>query len=294
MILIVGASGAVGVPVIEKLKKQNCNLVVLTSNKVSSEKLITLGVDQTIIGDFHSISDVNYAMKEVNSVCYIPPRFKEDEFEIGKLVVDAAKVNQIGHFCFVSAYHPQLSSLGHHLKKLQVEEYLIDSDLMYTVVQPSMFMQNIRVEWENIVAKGIYPRPYSPDSQMNVIDTNDLGEAIANIITNKNLWGATYELCNSTTISHREMAQIISEELGRSVVAVHRDIKDWTIWAKNHKWSAYAIKTYVKMCEHYDKHGYKYGNDVTLSAIIKRPANDYRTFIRSFIQQQKEHNKLDS
>ncbi len=36
------------------------------------------------------------------------------------------------------------------------------------------------------------------------------------------------------------------------------------------------------MCNHYDKHGFKYGNTVTLTAILGREPTDYRTFIRKF------------
>ena len=150
-----------------------------------------------------------------------------------------------------------MEQLGHHWQKLKLEEHLINSDLMHTVVQPSMFMQNLRVEWPRIIQEGIYPRPYSPESQMNVIDTDDLGEAMANILLDNRFWGGTYELCGSETLSHKEMADIISKELGRKVDAVHRNIEDWKAWAIEKEWTDYAIQNYVNMCRHYNDHGYK-------------------------------------
>lgn len=285
MLLIVGASGAVGKPLIKQLLGRGVSIKVLTSSEVSQANLKQLGVKNTFLGDFRSDIDVTEAMHNSSSVCYIPARFQEDEFEIGKRVVDGAAEAKVEHFCFCSAYHPQVSLLGHHWQKLKIEEYLIESDLMYSVVQPSMFMQNIRVEWPKIVAEGIYARPYSIESRMNVIDTNDLAEALVNIITNRKFWGATYELCGSI-LSHKEMARIIETELGKPIKAMKRDIADWKAWAIDRNWSKYAIEQYVRMCNHYDKHGYKFGNDTILRAIIGRRATDYRTFIRRFI---KEH-----
>jgi nucleoside-diphosphate-sugar epimerase len=157
---------------------------------------------------------------------------------------------------------------------------------MYTVVQPSMFMQNLRVEWPKIVTNGKYPRPYSPDSPMNMIDTDDLAEAMANILLDGKLWGGTYELCSSKTLSHNDMADIISQELGKPVKAVYRDIEDWKSWAVEKGWSKYAIRNYINMCTHYNEHGYKHGNDIVLKTILGRPITEYRAFIRKFIKLQ--------
>ena len=121
---------------------------------------------------------------------------------------------------------------------------------------------------------------------MNVIDTDDLGEAMAVILMDNRFWGSTYELCGAGTLSHKEMAKIISEELGQKVSAVHRPIDDWKTWAIKRGWTEYAIKNYIQMCSHYNDHGYKFGNDITLQAILGRPATDYRTFVKKFIKLQ--------
>lgn len=286
MILILGPSGAVGTPAIKSLVARGAPLRALSSSDASAERLTSLGVQEVVRGDWHSASDLAAAIKGVEQVLYVPARFKEDEFEVGRGIVDAAIAEGVDHFLFCSAYHPQIEALGHHWQKLRLEEYLIDSDLHYTVVQPSMFMQNIRVEWPAVSGDGIYSRPYSPDSLMNVIDTADLGDAIAEILTQDRFRGATYELCGAELVSHTRMAEIISEELGKQVTAVHRDLEEWKSWAQERGWADYAIEAYSHMCEHYDAHGYKYGNDVTLLAIVGRPATDYRTFIRRFIAEQ--------
>tara|TARA_Y100001960_G_scaffold264943_1_gene287711 strand:+ start:216 stop:1076 length:861 start_codon:yes stop_codon:yes gene_type:complete len=282
MILVIGASGAVGIPLLKNLLETEQHLRVLTSNKSSEERLKSLGVKETIVGDWSVSSDLKTAMSGIKSVCYIPARFKENELETGRGIVDAAKAEGVDHFCFSSAFHPQMEQLGHHWKKLRLEEYLIDSDLLCTVVQPSMFMQNLKVEWPKVINEGIYPRPYSIDSPMNVIDTDDLGEAISNILQNKEFWGATYELCGSGTISHRQMAKIISEEIQKPVEAVYRELDDWKSWAKEKGWTEYAIEQYVNMCTHYDKHGFKHGNDIVLKTILGRKPTNYRTFIQKY------------
>lgn len=286
MILIIGPSGAVGIPAIKSLLARGSTIRALTSSDESAENLKALGVQETVRGDWHVASDLAATMAGVNQVLYVPARFTKDEFEVGRCVVDAALSEGVAHFLLCSAFHPQIESLGHHWQKLRLEEYLIDSSLRYTVVQPSMFMQNLRVEWPAVLAEGVYARPYSPHSPMNVIDTLDLGEAIAAILTDERFWGATYELCGGELLSHAEMAGIISDELGKPVKAVHRDLGEWQSWARDRGWTDYAIENYMNMCRHYDAHGYKYGNDVSLQAIIGRPATNYRKFVQRFIVDQ--------
>ena len=283
MILIIGPSGAVGIPLIKTLVRRKAKIRALSSSTNSARRLREMGVAEVVIGDFRIHEEVKMVVSGVDSICYIPPRFKEDELEIGKRVVDAAVEEGVSHFLFSSAYHAQMEELGHHWQKLRLEEYLINTNLKVSVVQPSMFMQNIRVEWPTIIGSGIYARPYSPHSLLNVIDTEDLGEAMARILLEEKFQGASYELCGAELLSHSDMVEIISQELGRKVTAIQRDLSEWQSWARSRNWTEYAVKTYSAMCCHYDTHGYKFGNDITLKALIGRPASTYREFIRRFM-----------
>ena len=286
MIVIIGASGAVGIPAIGALLARGERLRALSSSEASAARLRELGVAEVVVGDYRVDADVATVVDGADQVLYIPARFIADEAEIGRRVVDAAKAADVGHLLFCSAFHPQLRELGHHWQKLEVEAHLIASDLRATVVQPSMFMQNLRIEWPRVVAEGVYSRPYSPDSPMSVVDTDDLGEAIARIMTEPSLQGATYELCGPGPITHNEMAELISEALGQPVAAVVRDIDDWRAWATERGWTEYAMENYVAMCRHYDEHGFKYGTELVLSAILGRKPTDYRTFIANFVAAQ--------
>lgn len=278
MILIVGASGAVGIPTVRHLVGRGAKVRALTSNQASADRLTGLGVGETVVGDFRSDADVARAVEGVGSVMHIPPRFTEDEAEIGFRVVDAAKAAGVGHIVFNSAYHPQMRKLDHHWSKLLVEEAVIESGIEFTILQPSMFMQNIRVEWAQVTRNGVYPRPYSPDRKMSLIDTEDLGEAAAIVLTDPGYRGATFELCGADSLTHTEMAAVFSDVLGRPVNAVERDIGEWESWARERGWAEWSIETYKHMCAHYDAHGYPGGNPLVLRTILGREPGGYRAF----------------
>ena len=282
MIVIVGASGAVGTPTIRHLARAGAEVRALTSNPRSAERLSSLGVSGTVIGDFRSDGDVARALEGADAVLLVSPRFTEDEAEIGIRAVEAARTAGVEHFVYSSAFHPQLSKMDHHATKLRIEEAVIESGLAFTIVQPSMFMQNVRVEWREVVENGVYPRPYSPDRKMSVIDTGDLGEAIARVLTDRTLRGGTYELCSGESLTHAEMAAIFSEILGRKVTAHKRSLDDWKAWAAERGWAPWSIEAYARMCNHYDEYGYPGGNALALRAILGREPTGYRAFAERF------------
>lgn len=286
MILIVGGSGAVGVPTIKNLVKRGAAVRALTSNEKSAERLKGLGVAETVIGDFRSDADVARAVDGATSVMHIPPRFTEDEAEIGIRVVEAAKAAGVGHFLFSSAYHPQMRQLDHHWTKLLVEEAVIESGMDFTILQPSMFMQNVRIEWAEVTENGVYPRPYSPDRKMATIDTNDLGEAAAIVLTDPGYRGATFELCSGSSLTHAEMAEILAGALGRPVRAEKRSLEKWDSWARERGWAEWSITAYKKMCNHYDAHGYPGGNPLVLRTILGREPTGYESFAARFVKEQ--------
>lgn len=283
MIVMVGASGSVGSPTLRYLAKLGAEVRALSSNEKSAERLRGLGAADVVVGDFRNASDLAKAMAGAKSVMLVSPRFTEDEAEVGIGVVDAAKQAGIEHFVYSSAFHPQLRKMDHHWAKLRIEEAVIESGLGFTIVQPSMFMQNVRIEWAEVAEHGIYPRPYSTERKMSLIDTEDLGEALARVLTDPSLRGGTFELCGNDALTHSEMAGLLGEALGRPVRAQKRSVEDWADWAAERGWRAWSIQAYVKMCNHYDGHGYPGGNALALRAILGREPGDYRAFAKRFV-----------
>jgi len=282
-ILITGASGAVGTPTIKHLVKRGAKIRALSSNEASAAKLKAAGVAETAIGDLTKDDDIKRAMAGVKSVMHIPPRFREDEAEIGQRVLKAAVAEKVGHFLFSSVFHSQMRDMDHHFNKLIIEEALIDSGLPFTIIQPASFMQNLRVEWPVVKEKGVYQRAYSAHQKMALIDTDDLGEAAAKILTESGYTGAIFELCGPDRLTNAEVAAILSEVSGKTIRAEKQSLEDWKAWATGRSWKPWSMEAYMKMCRHYDAHGYAGGNPLVLQAILGRPPGNYRDFAKKFV-----------
>ncbi len=282
MILMIGASGAVGKPTMKALVGAGAQIRALTSNDESAGTLKALGAAETIMGDLREPGDLARAMDGVETVFFVMPRFQADEAEAGSRIIDAAKAAGVAHFIYCSVFNPQVRGLDHHARKLDVEEHLIESGLNFTILRPAMFMQNLNMEWQQVTEGGVYPRPYSPDRVMAAIDTNDLGEAAAKVVLDPALHGGCYDLCGDR-LTHSEMAAILSDVLGRTVTAEKRSLEDWKAAARGRGATDYFVEAYAKMCAHYDSHGLAGGNPLALTAILGRTPSSYRNFAEKFV-----------
>jgi uncharacterized protein YbjT (DUF2867 family) len=131
MILMIGASGNVGIPVIRHLIIKGEKIRAFVHSQKSVEIMKTLGVTETFVGDFRKDSDLCRAMEGCSSVFHVAPPFSDDEADIGYKVIKNARISGIEHIVFTSALHSQLSKMDHHAQKLLVEEAIILSKLKY-------------------------------------------------------------------------------------------------------------------------------------------------------------------
>jgi uncharacterized protein YbjT (DUF2867 family) len=283
MIAVIGGSGKIGSPIIRNLAKNRMAARALTSNPKSADRLQTLGATEVVIGDFRKDDDVRRVVQGCTSIFHVVPPFCEDEVEIGYRVIRIAREAGVEHIVFNSVLHPQIRRMTHHAQKLLVEEAVIESGLPFTIVQPAILMQNIQDVWEKILTEGTYPVFSSPQKKMRMIDAEDLGEAIAKVLTDPSLRGATYEMAGPEALTFTEMAAIISEELHRSVQVILLDEKARESFARTQGWKEYASEAFKKMWDHYDKYGSPGGNPLVLTSILGRSPTDYRSFVKRMI-----------
>src|SRR5437870_3870556 len=287
MIVMIGASGQVGTPTIRHLVRKGARIRALTSNPASAERLRGLGVAETVVGDFRKDEDIRRAVDGAATVFHVCPRFTEDEPEIGKRVIGAARLCGVGHFVYISVFHPQLHRLVHHWRKLHVEEAVIESGIPFNIIQPSIFMQNIntgfQASWQTIRDEGVYAVPFSPDRKIRLVDTEDLGEVIANVLTDSRLRGATFELGGPDSLTLAEMAVIIGEELGRTIKVVALNDNERRALAEKQGKSSFAVEGWQTMWRHYDEHGFPGGNPIVLASLLGRQPTGYRDFIKRLI-----------
>jgi NAD(P)H dehydrogenase (quinone) len=284
VILVTGAAGKTGKAVIGALVSKGEQVRALVHRQEQVDTVLLSGVKHAVVGDMQSPNVLIEATSGVSSVYHICSNMNQNEVQIGRAIIAAAKSAKVTHFVFHSVLHPQAETMPHHWNKLRVEEALFESHLSYTIMQPASYMQNILANWREIVERGVYSIPYSVDARMSMVDLDDVAEAAANVLTEQGHAGATYELAGPEALTQTETVSILTMRLGREVRAERLGIEEWKRRALNSGLGPYQIDTLIKMFEYYDRHGF-WGNSRVLSDLIHRPPTKFERFVQRITEE---------
>jgi uncharacterized protein YbjT (DUF2867 family) len=116
----------------------------VVSSKPSHTRLASAYPEaEIVIADLTETSEASRALEGATVVYHIGPPFHPRETEIGINMIDTAVASKnCKHFVYSSVLNPQLRKMLHHDCKRYVEDYLLESGLNHTVLQPTHFMES--------------------------------------------------------------------------------------------------------------------------------------------------------
>lgn len=278
MILVTGADGKTGRALIRALASgaEAIRGLVHRDEQVATVK--ASGAREVVVGDLREKAALRQATEGARAVYHICPNVHPDEAVIGQNVISAARAAGVDRFVYHSVLHPQIEAMPHHWNKMRVEEALFESGLLFTILQPTVYMQNISAQWASIVDRGLYVVPYSVETRLSLVDLDDVAEIARIVLTEPHHVGAIYELVGTEPTSQIEMAEILRQQLGRPVHADEQSIKSWKEEARSKGLGEYAVQTLVKMFRYYQRYGLG-GNPRVLTWLLGRPPTSLATFV---------------
>jgi NAD(P)H dehydrogenase (quinone) len=278
MILITGASGKTGKTLIRNLLRHGIPVRAFVHRVDQQAELSALGLTDILVGDMRQPADLMKAAAGVETIYHIPPNMSPDEVSIGQKVIEAARTQNVQRLVYHSVLHPQVEQMSHHWSKSRVEEMLFTSGLGFTILQPTAYMQNMLAYWPSIVSNGIYALPYSADTRLSLVDLEDVAAVAERVILEPGFENGIYELVGTPAYSQKEIAQVLSEKVGRPVRV---DTLSRTAWEENARRSGmndYAVRTLLSMFEYYEKYGMA-GNPAVLTWLLNRKPATFPQFI---------------
>jgi uncharacterized protein YbjT (DUF2867 family) len=279
MIVVTGASGVTGLALLQALRRRNVPARAMVSRESSAAAVREAGASEAVVGNLRAAGDVRRALEGASRVYHICPRVSDDELGIGRNVIEAARAHGLRQFVFHSLVHAQSEAMLHHRDKRHVEEALIMSGLPYTILKPTMYMQNLLWEWDNVTTRGVYRLPYSEHSRMSLVDLDDVAEAAATVLTQDGWDGGEFELCSGDNLTRVEMAAVLTQVLGRPVKAETSTVEEWKPIGSLTR-TPFQVDRVIRMFGHYDRHGLPGGNGRVLRMILGRAPTTYREAVR--------------
>lgn len=288
MILVTGANGRPGRAIIHNLSSKGIQVRAFVHRADQIEEIMSAGATEAVAGDMMDQKAVKDAFAGVTAVYHICSAINPNEFQIGKTMIEAAREAKVEQFVYHSVLHSVLQDMPHHQKKLMVEEFLVNSGVPYTIVQPAVFMQNILDSWDVLKDEGIFRQKFfiSEETRMCMLDLEDLAEAASIILMNPGHTGATYELSGPENLSLSDMTAILKRHLEREIKV--ETPNDEMFLAQLRKFGAddYRAVTLLKMFQHYNEYGF-IGNHNVLTWLLGRKPNGFSAFVLRMLEKEK-------
>lgn len=266
-ILVVGAGGKFAGLVVPELARRGANIRAMIHDAGDEATVREAGAQDVVVADLTDPEGVAAALGGVERVFYIAPVALPDEATVGKAFVAAAIAAGVRRFVFSSVIHPVLSGLPNHALKAPVEDAVLNSDLDYTFLHPTVLFQNFAGAWERIVQSGMIAEPWSNDTRFSRVDYRDVAEVAAIALTEDRLLYGTFELCAEGWLDRHEVAALIAEVLGRDITPMRIDPDTLPGTTR-------ALRP---MFDHYDRIGLR-GNALTLAAILRHEPRTLRAY----------------
>ena len=192
LVLVTGVTGRQGGAVARALIENGFRVRGMTRNPSSDRaaEMASLGVE-LIQGDFDDSTSLDAAMTGVSGI-FLVTNFWEHNYDgevrHGRNVVDAANRNGVLHLVFTSvANADQQTAIPHFDSKYEIESYIRQAGVPYTILRPVSFMENWEYQRERIMT-GKISSPFSESTRLQQISVRDIGRFAALAFSNPESW----------------------------------------------------------------------------------------------------------
>jgi (4-alkanoyl-5-oxo-2,5-dihydrofuran-3-yl)methyl phosphate reductase len=208
MILVVGATGTVGRPLVDQLLAMGHNVRVFTRD---SAKVAYLGDRvERAVGDLEQPDTIAAAVTGVDRMFLLTLGFGPAQDTNAVRAAKDAGVRHVVKLSTLEAANPTLTVGRWHRER---EDIIRASGLTWTFLRPGMFMSNA-LQWTEMIERG---GVYFPGGQGKVapIDPYDVATVAALALTEPGHENQAYELTGPQLLSIGEMTQTLARVLDR-------------------------------------------------------------------------------
>jgi uncharacterized protein YbjT (DUF2867 family) len=235
MILVTGASGTVGSKTVEALQKRSAKF----KGAYRDPGKAPAGVE-AVAFDYDKPATWEGALKGIDTLFLLTPPSQPKETEQGLAMVEAAKKAGLKKIVKLSAAGVEFNPSTPHR---QVELAIEASGLAWAHSRPTFFQDNFVEGFLGAIKSGTLALP-AGDGKTAFIDSRDIGEANAVLLTESAHDGKGHVLKGPQSLSHAEVVATINAAAGTHVV--YKAIEDSEFRTMMKSWGAteYAIEVY--------------------------------------------------
>lgn len=219
MIFVTGGTGTVGRSLLRGLAATGTPARVLCRSRDKAREVAEQGLE-TVLGHFDDVAGIQESLAGCDTLfLLVGPR--PDQADVECRLVDAAAAAGVPRVVAISSADAHPDSPVPWARWHGVSDaYLRESGLVWTLLKPTAFMQNF-LSWAPMIAMGMVAG-VSGSGRVPWIDTVDVGEVAARVLTTEGHNHTTYFLTGPELLSAPDGVDRIAKVLGRPVT--YRDV----------------------------------------------------------------------
>ncbi len=280
-VFVTGATGTVGSSVVAGLLAKGSKVRALVRSESKAKALRDQGVD-IVVGDFDDGAVLDHAIAGADRVFSLTPP-NPDQIEQANAITAAAQRSPMKpHVVRLSVIRsstsaPTTVSAQHG----EIDIVLRASGLPVTFLKPNVFMQNTLMGASSVGDQGNLYHAMG-DGRLGMIDARDIADVAVEVLTSEGHAGKGYTLTGPESITYAQLAEQLSEVVGKTVKAVNVPVEAATQSMLDMgvpDWLAGALAEYAVVFS--DNYADFFTDDV--KNITGKPARTYKEFARDFV-----------
>jgi uncharacterized protein YbjT (DUF2867 family) len=216
MILVTGATGNNGTEIVKRLAAKAQVQVRAMVRNPDRASAIALPQVEIVEGDFDRPATLLGALAGVERAFLLTPSSERAQSQ-QIAFIDAAQQSGVTHIVKLSQFAADARSPVRFLRyHAAVEAALQASGIAYTLLRPNLYMQGL-LNFRSTIATQNAFYAAAGDAKVSAVDVRDIADVAVAALTESGHEGKIYELTGPQALTHAEMAEGLSEALGRRV-----------------------------------------------------------------------------
>lgn len=216
MILITGATGTNGRTIVEQLSAKGVRARAMV-RKREDVKLPRTPSVEFVHGNFDDTSSLDAALAGVERAFLLSPSSAQQVAREASFI-RAAKRAGVRHVVKFSILGAAPDSPSRVIRRHgEAEKILEDSGIAFTMLRPHYFMQNLLWYIYDIKSQGVFYASLPQSYRHSHVDARDNAAVAVAALTESGHEGKVYHITGSEALTYREVADILSEAIGKKV-----------------------------------------------------------------------------
>ena len=217
MLLVLGGTGQVGAPLVQRLGRAGVPFRAVVRNDAAAQLIRAKGGDP-VLADFSQPEALADHFEGISKLFLLTPG-APDQVEVQNQLVDLAKRRGVDSVVKVSVYTAAADSpCAFSRWHWHNDEYLKSSGVGWTILYPHTFMQNQAMQFANSIRESdLICSAVGADKKFSMVDVRDVADVAAAVLTTDGHDGKEYLITGPEALSYADCAAKLSAALGRHI-----------------------------------------------------------------------------